>query len=85
MRVLKGGVFANCTQLFEITIPNNIESVIYGYYDLNYYGPFEYSGLKLVTIEEGVETIGNYMFSDCENLKYVDIPNTVIEIEKYAF
>ncbi|MBR1891131.1 MAG: leucine-rich repeat domain-containing protein [Clostridia bacterium] len=48
-------------------------------------GAFKYSSLKKVTIEDGVEIIGGYMFSDCEYLESVSIPSTVTTIDNYAF
>ncbi len=43
------------------------------------------SKVKNVTIEEGVTSIGNFVFSGCYNLKSVSIPNSVTSIGNGAF
>ena len=53
----------------------------------NYYNspsPFCQSDIKTVIIEDGVTTIGQYMFYDCDSLVSISIPNSVISIESYA-
>ena len=46
---------------------------------------FYYSGLKEVTIPEGVKEIGNRAFLECSSLEKISIPNTVKSIGAYAF
>ena len=43
------------------------------------------AGLQSVTIEEGVQTIGEGAFSECRGLTSITIPNSVTKIETYAF
>lgn len=43
------------------------------------------STLSAVTIDEGLKTIGSIAFQDCNNLKIISIPSTVIEINERAF
>lgn len=38
-----------------------------------------------VIIEEGITTVGNYTFQDCENLKSVSLPQSMSEIGDYGF
>ena len=38
--------------------------------------------IKMVIIDEKVKSIGNCAFSDCINLSFVSIPDTVLEIGK---
>lgn len=49
--------------------------------------PWESSkdALKIVTIGDGVTTIGNYAFRDCTNLTEIDIPKGVTTIGDYTF
>ena len=44
----------------------------------------EYSDLSIM-FDSGVESIGEYTFYKCSNLKYVTIPKTIHTIGKYAF
>ncbi len=54
----------------------------------NYYNrpweSYEYS-IKKVVINNGVTTIGNYAFSDCDSLTSITIPDSVTTIGDYAF
>lgn len=43
------------------------------------------TSITSITIEEGVTTIGNYVFYCCSNLTSVTIPNSVTSIGKCAF
>lgn len=49
--------------------------------------PWESSkdAIKIVTIGDGVTTIGNYAFRDCTNLTELDIPEGVTKIGDYTF
>lgn len=48
-------------------------------------GPFYYSNIKSVVIENGVTTIGSNAFEGCDYLTSVTIPSSVIAIGSYAF
>lgn len=50
-----------------------------------YYSPFFNSNIKSVILEDGVESIGNYVFWKCESLTDVVMGNGVINVGKYAF
>lgn len=49
--------------------------------------PWESSkdAIKIVTIGDGVTTIGNYAFRDCTNLTELDLPEGVTKIGDYTF
>lgn len=73
--------FANTTGLKTINIPKSLTTfgwVVGG-------GPFEYSGLEEVTLEEGTEAIYEGVFMYCSNLTKINIPTTVTLIDNYAF
>ena len=69
--------FQNCG-LVNIEIPSNVKRI--------YWGAFrqcEY--LEKVVIKSGVESIGDCAFEFCANLKIVQIPQTVTQIDTNAF
>lgn len=68
--------FQYCIGLEEFTLK---AGVTYGTYLLSY------SGVKKVTIEEGVETIPDYTFMRTANLTELTLPATVKKIGQYAF
>lgn len=69
--------FANCYSLVSITIPSSIQSIGYqSFYD---------SGLKTVTIKDGVKNIEKEAFSRCLGLTNIDFPNTLTHIGTHAF
>ncbi len=41
--------------------------------------------LKTVTVEDGIESIGNYSFHMCENITTVNLPESLTSINDYAF
>lgn len=41
--------------------------------------------LRAVTIEEGIEEIGQYVFQNCDSLVSVTLPSTVYSLGKYTF
>ena len=71
----------------DVTIP---ATVTVGETTLNVtsigYGAFSYcTGLKSVSIPDGVTSIGQYAFYRCSGLTSVTIPNSVTSIGSYAF
>lgn len=46
---------------------------------------FYSSKFQALTIPEGVETIGNYAFSECTKLETVSLPSTLTSVGDYAF
>jgi hypothetical protein len=93
--------FYNLTNLRSITLPQNITSIdyraFYGCSNLKEvkFMPstctsigseaFAYSGLTSIEIGEGVKTIGNYAFSNCNNLSELILCRGLEEIGSYAF
>lgn len=69
--------FSKCTSLTEVTIPKGVTEC--GGHC------FSGSGLKTVTIEDGVKVIPAFMFAECENLTTIYFPQSVKEIEYDAF
>ena len=64
------GVFQNCVNLSEITLPDKLTAI----------QRETFSGctnLERVTIGSGVKSIGAYAFSNCGNLTSVVVPNSV--------
>lgn len=41
--------------------------------------------IKIITVQNGVTSIGSFAFSSCNNLISIDISNTVTKINQYAF
>lgn len=41
--------------------------------------------IRKVVLDEGMTSIGRYLFSDCTNLKEIVLPDTLTSIENYAF
>ena len=72
---IEGYAFANCSNLKEITIPDNIR-----YIGKNAFAYCE--NLKSVKISEGVTEIGTEAFAYCDKLGQVEIPDSVEKIGK---
>jgi hypothetical protein len=77
------GAFSGCTSLKSITIPAGW-SKDFDYNEGNQ-ELFVRSGLTSVVFEEGTTAIHNHMFDGCEQLKTVEMPDTVTVIGEYAF
>jgi hypothetical protein len=75
--------FNGCTSLKSITIPAGWSKA----FDYNEGNKelFVGSGLTSVVFEEGTTAIRNHMFDGCEQLKTVEMPDTVTVIGEYAF
>lgn len=70
--------FSNCSNLTEITIPENVE----------YLSPYTFSGcsrLKKVEILAQLKSIEERTFNDCFVLEEIYLPNSIIEIKQKAF
>lgn len=97
---INSSVFADCTSLKSITIPESVTTIGYN--------AFENSGLESVTIpknvskinseafrgcknlrevviEEGVKEIGSNAFADCPNLERVVLPKSITELREPVF
>lgn len=71
------GVFLGCG-IESLVIPSNIKKIDVQAF---YYCP----NLKSVDLEDGVETIEEKAFENCEVLESVTIPSSVNAIDEYAF
>ena len=74
--------FYGCRELKEITIPSKVTYAGNAYTEG---GPFGYSGLETVYLENGLTTIAENMFAYCTKLFSVEIPDSVTAIGKEAF
>lgn len=70
-------VFCNC-DITKLTIPGSLTHINSGLFQLC-------SNLKEVVIEPGVETIGDYVFMNSENISSVIIPATVTSMGEKVF
>jgi hypothetical protein len=61
------------------TLPN------YLFYDCDAIASIGYSSDKSVVLHENLTTIGQYTFSECDKLTYVDISKNIQTIDKAAF
>lgn len=66
------------TDMEEIVVPKNIKNIPKGCFSQSAYA-------KSIVIEEGVETVGEFGFSTCQNVVSIKIPSTVTDISDYAF
>ncbi len=73
--------FANCTKLTDVLIPKSLVSVE----DFLFAGAFANSGLKNVSFEDGITTIPDGLFVNCNELESIEIPDSVTKIGNYAF
>ena len=63
----------------------NIESGVRFIHSNAFTGYKVQSAIKKITIPEGVVSIGDYAFSNCNYLTTVNLPSTLTEIGEYAF
>ena len=77
VKVLGDGVFANCTSLTSITIPEGIQTISNG--------AFFQCRFASITIPTTVTKIGDFAFQRCNNLTTIKIPGRVTSLGKYAF
>ena len=79
VKVIKDGAFRRCNSLESINIPNGILNI----------GEEAFKGCKKLTEisipPDCTFNIGYMEFSECANLEYFEIPNTVTEISEWAF
>jgi hypothetical protein len=71
-------MFATCTRLTSITIPNSVVSIGYEAFATC-------TSLTRVTIPNSVTSIGEDAFYDCSSLTSITIPASVTSIGEYAF
>lgn len=63
--------------VYELVIPGNVTAL-----EEN---AFSGSGVRKITLENGLQKIGSWAFSGCDSLESVDIPNSVTQIGDEAF
>lgn len=66
-----------CPKITELTLPSSIKNIKYAFSSCNY--------LKKVTLNDGLETIGESAFNGCTSLQEVAIPESVTTVEASAF
>ncbi len=66
------------SDITSISLPGSIKSVPSGLFCW-------YDNLESVTISEGVEEIGDYLFEECRKLTDINLPNSLSSIGEYAF
>ncbi|MGI6709874.1 MAG: leucine-rich repeat protein [Bacilli bacterium] len=78
LKYINSYAFYGCTSLLKIEIPSSVESIWLCAFR-------ECSNLALITFNEGLKYLGDYVFADCENLKNFELPSTLLHIGDYAF
>ncbi len=68
--------FGNCAALKNITIPASVT---------DFKGAFYMSGLKTVTLANGIKAVSEKAFEKCRSLETVNLPESVEKIELGAF
>ncbi len=76
--VIKQFTFNNCVSLTAITIPASVKTIETGAF-------MDCTSLAVLTISEGVETIGGVAFRNCTALSTLNLPASLQTIEAYAF
>ena len=74
--VIKAHAFST-SSITSITLPSSVKTIEEG--------AFCCYNLKHVSLNEGLENIGNYAFRSCENLEELSLPRTLITIGEEAF
>jgi len=79
--------FEDCSKLINVTIPGSVNTIGGGVKDDDILlGAFmKCTGLKTITISDGVTAIGKGAFAACENLTSITIPDSVTYIGGNAF
>ncbi len=95
-----GSAFYNCKSLDDLELPGNLVTIesraFYGcaaLQSVNIPGSvitissdaFSNSGLKSVTAEEGLITLGGWAFQYCKDLTYVRLPESLVDIGSSVF
>lgn len=74
---IDSNAFSHKQNVTEIILPSSIEII--------YRNAFQGSGIENIFFSEGLKTISNEAFLECENLQSVALPDTLTEIGRYAF
>ena len=66
------GVFWNCTDLKEITLPSSLEEV--------YFAAFAHcESLEEIRFPESMQYIDSYAITICKNLNQIEVPSSIKE------
>lgn len=76
MNCLEGNAFSY-SEITKITIPANCE--------IGYQAFYYSTKLRTVTIEDGIEALGDYSFANCQSLIDIKLPNTLKNIPYCSF
>lgn len=84
------GCFGNSQYIDNIVLPSTVKSIgrlafANCYISESIDGVSVKSGIKNITLNEGLETIGNNAFYGCQNLSEIALPSTVTNIGAMAF
>ena len=97
---ISNNAFSGCTQINSITIPNTVETIgnssfagsnIENNNESRYFGNYLYkyndttNVVENYKVEEGTKIIGNNSFKNNTNIKMIYLPDTVTQINDYAF
>lgn len=97
---ISDNLFANCPNLHKITFPKTITSMGNGIFSHSGIGNFTlpkqiteitnnmFEGCQNLThiyLHDGLKSIGDYAFQDCNNLGGITLPNSVTKIGKGCF
>lgn len=74
---IKEWAFSKCSSLGYISLPSSLREI--GSY------AFEDCGIKLLTIPENVNKIGDYAFVGCSELYQIKLPRSIIHVGKSIF
>ena len=78
--------FRNCNSLTSIEIPKTLEKLDTYINYVYYHGPFQgCTNLREIQYEEGITSIPEYIFLNCEGISNIVIPDTVTDISVSAF
>lgn len=69
--------FSSCKNLTTVAFPASLKTIGND--------SFRYSGVTIMQLNNGLESIGNYAFSDCDALTTATLPNTLTSLGQYAF
>ena len=95
---ITASAFMECKELTDVIINGNIETISNSAFSycskltnviINGYvketDSFSFMKTALYNVPNGIQKIGTYAFSECENLTNIVLPNSITTIDDYAF
>lgn len=76
VNVINVGVFQECTNLNQVVLPNGITRIKDW--------AFHQSGITSITIPEGITSLGNSTFANCNKLQTITLPESLVSMDEYA-